>query len=229
MNNAIVLLSGGLDSVVSLAIIKQYCENILALTFNYGQKSFKYELNAAEKIARHYNIDHKIVNLDWLNEISQSSLNTDEDIPHLSKEDLDNKEISTISSSSVWVPNRNALFINIAACYADAMNYDMIVFGANKEEAETFKDNSISFVNSINSTLSNSTNYNVKVIAPFIYKTKKEIVEDGIRLNVPFNLIYSCYSGEQIHCGHCESCMRLRRALEQNNRNDIIIDIFRKI
>ena len=122
-----------------------------------------------------------------------------------------------------------ALFINIAACYADAMNYDMIVFGANKDEAETFKDNSISFVNAINSTLSNSTSYNVKVIAPFIYKTKKEIVEDGVRLNVPFNMIYSCYSGEAVHCGHCESCVRLRKALEENNRNDIIIDIFRKI
>ena len=229
MNNAIVLLSGGLDSVVSLAIIKQYCENILALTFNYGQKSFKYEKLAAEKIARHYNIDHKIVDLDWLSEISTSALNTEDDIPFFQKEDIDNSEITTVSSKSVWVPNRNALFINIAACYADAMNYDMIVFGANKDEAETFKDNSISFVNAINSTLSNSTSYNVKVIAPFIYKTKKEIVEDGVRLNVPFNMIYSCYSGEAVHCGHCESCVRLRKALEENNRNDIIIDIFRKI
>ena len=229
MNNAIVLLSGGLDSTVSLAIIRKYCDKILALTFDYGQKSFKYEKAAAEKIARHYSIEHKIVQLDWLSEVSSSSLNTDSDVPLLDTKQLDDKEASAVAAKSVWVPNRNGLFANIAACYADAMNYDLIVIGANKEEAETFKDNSINFVNSVNMALANSTNYNVKVIAPFIYKTKQEIVEDAIRLNVPLNLIYSCYSGKAHHCGHCESCIRLKRALELNNRHDMILDLFRNV
>ncbi len=229
MNNAIVLLSGGLDSTVSLAIIRKYCDKILALTFDYGQKPFKYEKIAAEKIARHYGIEHKIVQLDWLNEVSSSSLNSDSDVPVINEDQLEDKEASAIAAKSVWVPNRNGLFVNIAASYADAMNYDLIVIGANKEEAETFKDNSINFVNTVNMALANSTNYNVKVIAPFIYKTKQEIVEDAIRLNVPLNLIYSCYSGKSHHCGHCESCIRLKRALEQNNRHDMILDLFRNV
>ena len=65
-NNAIILLSGGLDSFVSLAVIKNEMKNILALTFDYGQKSLKREVESSRKIAEFYNIDYEIVTLDWL-------------------------------------------------------------------------------------------------------------------------------------------------------------------
>ncbi|MBQ9246314.1 7-cyano-7-deazaguanine synthase QueC [bacterium] len=228
MSKAVVLLSGGLDSVVSLALIKEYCTDILALTFNYKQKSFEKEAAAAKKIAEFYNAEHIIIDISWLGRFSMSALTSSKDIPDINSNDLDNKEIAEQTAKSVWIPNRNGLFVNIAACYAEALKYDLIVIGANKEESATFKDNSINFINSINNALSNSTDFNVKVISPIINKTKKEIVADGIRLNIPFNLVYSCYNSGELHCGHCESCKRFIRALKENNRQDIIDKIFNK-
>ena len=228
MTSAVVLLSGGLDSVVSLALIKKNCEKFLALTFNYGQKSFENEQKSALEIAKYYDIEHKIVDISWVKNFTSSALVSNQKIPDIDNNDLDNIDVASNTAKSVWVPNRNGLFVNIAACYAEALKYELIVIGANKEEAETFKDNSINFINAVNTSLLNSTNFDVKVVAPVIYKNKQEIVADGIRLNIPFNLIYSCYNLGIKHCGHCESCKRLKRALEQNNRQDIINDIFER-
>lgn len=225
-NKSIILLSGGLDSVVSLALAKEFCSEILALTFNYGQKSFDAERIAAEKISKFYGIDNIIIDLPWLAQISNSALNTEIEVPKLSLNDLSDENIILSSSNSVWVPNRNGLFVNIAACFAEAKGFDSIIIGANKEEAHTFKDNRLEFVDAVNNSLENSLNSTVKLIAPLIDATKKEIVRVGIDLNVPFELIHSCYVFNDRHCGQCESCIRLKRALEQNNETDLIMKIF---
>lgn len=228
MNKAIILLSGGLDSVVSLASIKKKCSNILALTFDYGQKSFHAEKTASENISQCYSVEHKIIDLKWLANISNSALNTNELVPTIDKNNLDDLNVSKSVSKAVWVPNRNGLFINIAGCFADSYGFDTIVLGANKEESVNFKDNSKEFINAVNNSLKNSVNANVEVVAPLIEMTKEDIVSLGIKLNVPFKYIYSCYLDNDKHCGMCESCQRLKRALELNNRQDIIDEIFSK-
>lgn len=226
MNKAIVLLSGGLDSVVSLAVIKDKCSEIMGITFNYGQKSYLAEKKAAELIAKYYKIEHKVIDLDWLSIISTSSLTTKDTIPYISKDNLDNISVAQNTAKSVWVPNRNGLFVNIAACFAEAYNFDTIIIGANKEEGATFKDNTIEFINAINTSLENSTNSKIELVAPLINMTKEEIVNIAIQKNVPLELIHSCYISEEKHCGFCESCQRLKRALELNKRTDIIEKIF---
>ncbi len=226
MNKAIVLLSGGLDSVVSLAVIKEKCSEIIGITFNYGQKSYLAEKRAAEKVSKYYGIEDKIIDLDWLSIISTSSLTTKDTIPYISKDNLDNKLIAQNTAKSVWVPNRNGLFVNIAACFAEAYNFDTIIIGANKEEGATFKDNTIEFINAINTSLENSVNSKIELEAPLINMTKEEIVNIAIQRNVPLELIHSCYISEEKHCGFCESCQRLKRALELNKRTDIIEKIF---
>ena len=228
MTKAIILLSGGLDSVVSLASIRSEYSDILALTFNYGQKSFLAEKNSSEKIAAFYNVQHKIINLDWLSEISTSSLNTTDNVPFLSISDLEQEILTDKSSKSVWVPNRNGLFVNIAATFAEALGYDVVVIGANKEEASTFKDNSIDFISAINQSFKNSLNKNINLIAPLIDYNKFDIVKKGIELSIPFNYINSCYISNEGHCGKCESCVRLLRALKQNKANDVIEMIFKR-
>lgn len=225
-NKSIILLSGGLDSLVSLAVIKEKLNPKLAITFNYGQKSFNTEFKASKAISEYYGLKHEIINLEWLKNISKSALTTQNNIPELDNTDLENSEITNKSANAVWVPNRNGLFINIAASYADAENYTHIIIGANKEEGQTFKDNNIKFIDAINKSLKNSTNNEVKVEAPLINFDKKEIVKEGLNYNAPFELLYSCYFGNKKHCGKCESCIRLKRALELNNRYDIISKIF---
>lgn len=226
MNKSIILLSGGLDSLVSLAILKNELNVSLALTFNYGQKSFIQEYNASKKIAQYYNINHRVINLDFLAEISDSSLTSNKKIPNLDKTLLDNAEITKKSASSVWIPNRNGLFINIAACFADAQNYSHIIIGANKEESANFKDNSVNFIEAVNLSIKNSTMNKIEVTAPLINFDKKEIIKQGLLYNAPLEQIYSCYDTKEKHCGKCESCLRLKRALELNNREDIISKLF---
>ena len=130
------------------------------------------------------------------------------------------------TANLVWVPNRNALFINIAASFAEAFGYNDIIIGANKEEGETFIDNSKEFITNINNSLKYSVNSKIEVKAPLIDMTKEEIVKKGIELNIPFHLIYSCYNGNGKHCGKCESCLRLKRALKNCSKFDIIDNIF---
>ena len=224
---AIILLSGGLDSLVSLALahhnnIKIEC----ALTFDYGQKAFTKELSAAKKIAKFYEIQLDIITLDWLKNITTTSLVTEKPLPKLSKENLFNEIITKESMKNVWVPNRNGLFINIAAAFCDSKEYDFVIIGANSEEAKTFSDNSKAFINSMNEVLKTSTNYDVSVIAPLIDMNKNEIISKAIELNAPLEYINSCYNNTEKHCGKCESCTRLKYALEQNQQTELISKLF---
>lgn len=223
---SIILLSGGLDSIVSLAYLKDSYNISLALTFDYGQKAFEKESIAALEIANHYNIEHKIIKLDWLKDITKTSLVSADELPSLGIENLDDFELAEKTAKSVWVPNRNGLFINIAACFADSFNYTHIIIGANKEEATTFKDNSKNFIDAVNNSLANSTNQDVQVIAPLIGFDKNKIVEIGIENEIPFELVRSCYRNSEKHCGICESCNRLKRALISNSREDLIKLVF---
>lgn len=224
-NKAIILLSGGLDSAVSLASEK---ENIgLALFFNYGQKSFEQEKIAVENLSEYYNIKYEIIDLPWLKNITQTSLvNQNNDIPIINEENLDNKNVALQTMKQVWVPNRNALFLNIAACYADSFGYKKIIIGANKEEARTFSDNSRDFIDTINQCLKFSTQVHPEIVAPLINFDKKSIIEYAVKLNLPFEFIRSCYSDSKKHCGKCESCKRLKKGLESQGLFDIVNLLF---
>ena len=223
---SIILLSGGLDSLVSLAISKEKYNIKLALTFDYGQKSVEREILASEKICKHYNIQHKVIKLDWLKEITQSALVSEKEVPLTKLEDLYSDEFVNKSAVSVWVPNRNGTFLNIAASFADSYGFDYIIFGANKEEGTTFPDNTQEFIDRINEAFEYSTQKKPKVFAPLINLNKNDIVKSAIEHEVPLQLTRSCYSRNQKHCGVCESCVRLKRALEENHCEEIIRVLF---
>lgn len=225
-HKSIVLLSGGLDSLVSLAVSKEKYNVELALTFDYGQKSVKQEISASKKICKHYKIKHKVIKLDWLKKITQTSLVSEKDIPKVDLKDLASKDFVENSAKSVWVPNRNGLFLNIAACFADSYGYDYIIFGANKEEGQTFPDNTQDFIDKINEEFNFSTQQKPKAIAPLINSDKNDIVRIAIENSVPLQLTRSCYSSKDKNCGVCESCVRLKRALEKNNCTEVINLLF---
>src|SRR5574344_8500 len=223
---SIILLSGGLDSLVSLGLAKKEYNITLALTFNYGQKSAPKEIEASEKICKFYEIEQKIIKLDWLKNITQTSLVSEKDVPKLSEDDLDCTKIAESSAKSVWVPNRNGLFLNIAGSFADSYDFTHIIFGANKEEGKTFPDNTQDFINRINQSFEFSTQNKPKVFAPLINLNKNDIVKSATESSIPLELTRSCYLNEEKNCGKCESCMRLKRALITNKREDIIKKIF---
>ena len=224
---AVILLSGGLDSVVSIAAAKEEGINVeLALTFNYGQKSAEKELAASKAICKYYGIKQEYIELEWLKRITNTALVSDKGVPEISSDSLEDKIVTNESMKSVWVPNRNGLFINIAASFADSFGYDYIIIGANKEEASTFSDNSEEFIANINKSIELSTLKDVKVIAPLIKFDKNKIVQKAQELNVPLTLVNSCYNNTQKHCGKCESCNRLKRALQNAGANELIKELF---
>jgi len=226
MSKSVILLSGGLDSFVSLALTKEEYNVELALTFDYGQKSVEKEIEASKSICEYYKIQHKVIKLDWLKEITQTALVSDKEIPVTDLTDLLSDDFVENSAASVWVPNRNGAFLNIAAAYADSYDYDYIIFGANKEEGTTFPDNTQEFIDRINAAFEYSTQKKPKAYAPLINLSKNDIVKSAVEHCVPLELTRSCYSTKDNHCGVCESCVRLKRALTANNCEDIIKKLF---
>ena len=227
MNKAVILLSGGLDSFVALDIASKKYDIVLALTFDYGQKSFAQEKKAVLNLTQYYKIDLEIIELPWLKKITTTSLvNSDIDVPELQSSSLDDFNVVSESCSKVWVPNRNGVFISIAAAYADSFGFANIIIGANKEEGQTFKDNSSEFIIKTNEQLAYSTKVMPRVLAPLIDFEKTEIMKLGKELNIPFKYIRSCYTSSEKHCGKCESCKRLKRGLERAGLFDILDMLF---
>lgn len=221
MVKSIVLLSGGLDSLVSLGLSKEKYNVELALTFDYGQKSVNEEISSSAKICDYYNLKHKVIKLDFLKNITHTSLCSEKEIPT-------GTQLSNLNESAknVWVPNRNGLFLNIAGSFADSEDYDFLIIGANKEEAQTFPDNTKEFIECINKEFEYSTLKHPKVIAPLINYDKNDIVKQALNNNIPLEYVYSCYQGGERHCGVCESCMRLKNALLYNKDTKYINKLF---
>lgn len=214
MSNSIVLLSAGIDSVVNLAEAMQRGSVILALTFDYGQHSAPREIERAQKIATYYKLSHKVVSLPWMRDCVYSCLLQDEEgIPDLKLSDLDDREKVAATARAVWIPNRNAVFINIAASFAEGLKVPIVVAGFNAEEGEAFPDNSLQFIEACNQLFRYSTLEKVMVISYTSNMNKEEIVRRAVELSVPWEYIWSCYLGREEMCGSCKSCCRLKRAL----------------
>ncbi|MBN1163256.1 MAG: 7-cyano-7-deazaguanine synthase QueC [Candidatus Krumholzibacteriota bacterium] len=212
MPTAVVLLSGGLDSTVSLALARKYYRLDRALFFDYGQRAAGPEREAAAALAGHYGISLETVSLPWLGELSSSALiRGGADIPDFSGRE-EPEEIGA-ASRAVWMENRNGIFLNIAAAYAAERGCEIIISGFNREEAATFPDNSKSFLEAVNRALAIGCLSPVRVESPTLELSKAEIVNRGRELDIPWELIWSCYRGEELMCGRCESCVRLRRAV----------------
>lgn len=219
MKKAISVMSGGLDCTVATSIISKDHE-IHAITFNYGQKALEREVKASKAICNKMNWTHEVIDLPWLVNISNSSLNTDEEVPEPSAEDLDDLEKSNETASSVWVPARNTVFTSIALSYAESIGADTIIVGWNGEEGATFPDNSKEYMEKFNELIEEGSPEKIRIEAPLINLNKEEIVELGVECGAPMELSYSCYKGREKQCGVCESCMRRKRAFEELGLKD---------
>jgi 7-cyano-7-deazaguanine synthase len=200
---SIILLSGGLDSCVSAAIAIKKTQPLFALTFNYGQHSAKMEIAAAKKICASLGIKHTVIALPFFKEFKKCAL---------IRSRKPTKQKSFTRLKDVWVPNRNGVFINIAACFAEYYGAGLIITGFNREEAQEFPDNSAGFIRAVNNSLRYSTLAKIKVKSYVASYTKTEIYGLGKKLGVPLDLVYSCYRGRKKMCGTCASCKRFLKS-----------------
>jgi len=207
---AIVLLSGGLDSTVSLAMTARSGATGTALFFDYGQRAASREEQAARGIAAAYDFGFERVELPWLAEHGASALIAGGGEPPVWSADL----LEDPSPRAVWVENRNGIFVSIAAFYAAEAGWRSVVVGFNREEARAFPDNSEEYLRRMNAVLELGVRSRVRLESPTLSMTKAEIVRAGIELDIPWRLLWSCYLGGAAMCARCESCLRLARAAE---------------
>lgn len=214
---AIALLSGGLDSVVATWAAAREYEIALALTFDYGQRAAGAEARAAAAVAAELACPHRVLPLPWLGELGGSAL-TDPDaaLPQPSPDALDDLAAGLDSARAVWVPNRNGVFVNVAAAFAEALDCDAIVCGFNVEEAATFADNSVAFMDLADAFWALSTLRHPRLISPTAPLNKAQIVALALEIGAPLQHVWSCYLDAPTMCGTCESCRRLSRALAAN-------------
>lgn len=211
---AIVLLSGGLDSTVNLYEAHQKFDVVQVLTIDYGQRALKKELEAAKYFSDQLGLKWQALDFKWLSQVSNSALTTTADIPQGKTVDIESHATSVETAKAVWVPNRNGLFLNIAAVYADVLEAEYIIPGFNKEEAATFPDNSKDFMVAMTHSLSFSTRNQAQVYCFTVDMDKTEIVKRAKELKVPIEKLWPCYHNFDQMCGQCESCLRFERALK---------------
>ncbi|MDP2173552.1 MAG: 7-cyano-7-deazaguanine synthase QueC [Candidatus Cloacimonadaceae bacterium] len=204
MKSAIVLLSGGMDSLVTAAIAVSSCAEVNFLHVSYGQRTESKERECFELLCNHYHPKRaQVFDMHWLGEIGGSAL-TDQSIAL----ELSGKGNGIPVS---YVPFRNANLICAAVSWAEVIGADSIWLGAVEEDSSGYPDCREVFLDAMQRTieLGTTTEILIRIITPILHKSKAEIVKLGIELSAPFVYSWSCYQDNETACGICDSC-RLR-------------------
>lgn len=224
---ALVLLSGGVDSTTCLGLAVNHfgSDNVVALSIAYGQKHLK-EIEAAQKIAAHYQVELMHLDLAKIFESSDSTLmaHSNKEIAKESYakqlEKQDGKPVST------YVPFRNGLFLSSAASIALSKGCSLIFYGAHSDDAagNAYPDCSDAFNEAMNRAIFIGSGEQLKIEAPFISMSKEQVVKTGLDLKVPYEMTWSCYEGEDQPCGLCGTCLDRIAAFEKNGIRDPLMD-----
>ncbi len=210
---AVLLLSGGLDSTTMLALAVQQGFEVHAMTFRYGQRHSS-EIEAARRVARHYGVrDHVVVDID-LRTFGGSALTADIDVP---KDRTDDAIAHGIPIT--YVPARNTIFLSFCLAWAEVLGASDIFIGVNALDYSGYPDCRPEYVAAFQTMANLATRGGVegttpiRIQTPLLQLTKREIVQIGISLGVDYSLTLSCYdpTSDGVACGHCDACqLRMR-------------------
>ena len=216
MTRAIILLSGGMDSLVCAATAVAECDEAYFLHFSYGQRTQKKELACFNSLVQHYQPKAaKVVDYQCLSEIGGSAL-TDP-----------SWAIQPNASSAIpntYVPFRNALLLCAAVAWAEVIDASSIYIGAVEEDSSGYPDCRSVFFQAFNQVISTGSvaGESIKIVTPVIDKSKAEIVKLGMQLRAPFQLSWSCYASDEEACGVCDSCRLRLKAFSEAGLQDPI-------
>jgi 7-cyano-7-deazaguanine synthase len=215
---AVVLVSGGMDSCVTAAIAREDGFDLAFLHVSYGQRTEARELRAFTEIADFYGVARRLaVSIEHLARIGGSSL-TDPNMP-VAPADLTAQDVPTS-----YVPFRNAHLLSIAASWAEVIGAVRIYIGAVHEDSSGYPDCRPEFYAAFQLALDTGTRpeTEVRIVTPVIALRKAEIVRWGLELGAPLQLSWSCYQGETVACGECDSCALRLRAFAEAGTSDPI-------
>ena len=204
MKKAVCIISGGMDSALGAKIAQNEGYSIIALHFNYGQRTEKKELDSFRKIAKKMKcIESYEIDLDFFKQIGASALIDDSlDIPTSGIEE---------GVPITYVPFRNGIFISIATALAEKHGAEALFIGVVEEDSSGYPDCRDGYIKSMEESINLGTKdeTKLKIKMPLVHMKKSEIVKKSIELNVPLEDTWSCYKNEDKACGVCDSC-RLR-------------------
>ncbi len=204
MKKAVTIISGGMDSALSAKIAKEEGYELIALHFNYGQRTQQKELESFRKIAQQLAcVDAYEIDLDFFKQIGASAL-TDNSL-----------EVPTGGIEAgvpiTYVPFRNGIFISIATAIAEKHGAEALFIGVVEEDSSGYPDCRESYIGAMEKAINLGTKEETRLTIrmPLVHLKKEQIVQKAIALNVPLQDTWSCYKNEDRACGVCDSC-RLR-------------------
>ncbi len=201
---AICIMSGGMDSTLSAYIMQNEGYEIIAVHFNYDQRTQTKELECFENICASLYVKQKyILDLDFFKQLGASAL-TDKTI-----------EVPTQGIEEgvpvTYVPFRNGIFLSMAAAIAEKEGAEVIAIGVVEEDSSGYPDCREEFIAAMQKAINLGTKdeTDIEIKMPLVHLKKSEIVKEALALDVPLELTWSCYKNEEKACGVCDSC-RLR-------------------
>lgn len=204
---ALVVLSGGLDSTTALYWALSKYNEVETITFNYGSKHNDIENRYAKKTCEKLGIKNTVIHLGFINEYFKSDLlQSGGEIPE--------GYYTAENMKSTVVPFRNGIMLSIAAGFAESNDCNAIVLGNHSGDHAIYPDCRPEFIDGIRKAIYEGTEKHIEVISPFCDISKTEIVKIGANLGVDFSLTYSCYKGQEKHCGKCGTCTERKEAFE---------------
>ena len=217
-DKSVVLLSGGMDSCVCTAIAREQhgAGNVALLHAGYGQRTQKRERRAFEEIASFYDVSEKlIVQLDHFRVIGGSAL-TDKEIA-IPENELGAPGLGGSEIPVTYVPFRNAHFLSVAVSWAEAIGAQTIYIGAVAEDSSGYPDCRPEYYRVFQELIRVGTRpeTHIAMVTPVIGMRKSEIISRGLALGAPLHLTWSCYQGEELACGACDSCLLRLRAFTE--------------
>lgn len=217
MPGAIVLLSGGMDSLVTAAIAARENDSLYFLHVDYGQITMQKEADCFTKLCEFYQPKrHLTLKMMWLSEIGGSALtdSSQQIKDHSSEKDIPN----------TYVPFRNANLIASAVSWAEVIDAERIYIGAVEEDSSGYPDCRESFFKALQQTIDLGTarKTRIEIRTPVLHLSKAQIVRKGAELGAPFELSWSCYRNNYTACGTCDSCHLRLRAFKEAGITDPI-------
>jgi len=217
--SAIAIISGGMDSVTLLHyLVKKIYLHPTVLTFIYGQKHTK-EIEAARYQSDLLGcVDHQIVDLSLLAPAfaSSSLVSRDRSMPNID-------EVRGDPQPATYVPNRNMIFLSIAAAFAETCGVSAIYYGAQAHDLYGYWDTTPDFLERINHLLSLNRKNTIQVEAPLVHLPKAGVLRMGLELGVDYGHTWSCYEGNTLACGRCPTCAERLKAFEEVGLKDPLV------
>jgi 7-cyano-7-deazaguanine synthase len=219
MSKAVVPISGGLDSSVILSIVARAASEVYAITFDYGQKHRKEIQFAGFQLINYDTIEqHKILDIQFFKKIANTSSLTNNKIKV-----AHTKDVLGDAQTVNYVPFRNMMMLSIACSYAESVGAETVYHGSALVDSQAgYWDGSAEFLEQINHLTALNRKNRIKIEAPLINLSKKEIISLGLDNGVRFEDTWTCYEGKELACGYCTACSSRIQGFLDNKMKDPI-------